>query len=212
MKTAIKNLFTWLRNIFFGRATTDLPSSTGQTTSRGDSTPMPKVKYAPPPSEAETERIPTPEVVEKPSIQLQIPPNMRTVNRIIIHSTATPEGRHHTIDEIRRWHTLPPPQGNGWRDIGYHYVIYLDGSIHKGRPIGEIGAHVANHNTGSIGIAYVGGTDAARQPKDTRTSEQRVALSALLSELQNEFPNATIHGHNEFAATACPSFNVQTQL
>jgi N-acetylmuramoyl-L-alanine amidase len=132
---------------------------------------------------------------------------MRTINKIIIHSTATPEGRAVTVADIDRWH-----RDRKWNGIGYHYVIYLDGSVHTGRNLATIGAHTSGHNGNSIGIAYVGGTDAAGQPKDTRTPEQRRALDKLICELRAQFPNATVHGHNEFGATACPSFNVQTEL
>ena len=114
--------------------------------------------------------------------------------------------------QIRQWHTTPKPKGNGWRDIGYHFVIYRDGTVHKGRPIEQIGAHCSGYNANSIGICYIGGcaTD-GKTPKDTRTEAQRAALIQLVSELKASYPSATVHGHNEFAAKACPSFNVQKE-
>lgn len=134
---------------------------------------------------------------------------MRQINKIILHCAATPEGKHFTVEDIRRWHM----QGNGWSDIGYHYVIYLDGSIHEGRPLEKIGAHTIGENKNSIGICYIGGVAAdGKTPKDTRTAEQRAALIALVKELKVEYPDATIHGHNEFAPKACPSFNVKDEL
>ncbi|MCM1035529.1 MAG: N-acetylmuramoyl-L-alanine amidase [Paludibacter sp.] len=129
---------------------------------------------------------------------------MRTINEIIIHCTATPEGKAVDVQEIDRWH-----KECGWKGIGYHYVIYLDGTIHKGRPIEEVGAHCIGHNKHSIGICYVGGCDRLMHPKDTRTTAQRIALRTLVKQLQKQFPQATIHGHNEFANKACPSFDVQ---
>lgn len=63
---------------------------------------------------------------------------MRSIDKIIVHCTATPEGKHFTVQQIREWHTAPKPKGNGWRDIGYHFVVYLDGSVHNGRPVGQI--------------------------------------------------------------------------
>ena len=80
---------------------------------------------------------------------------MRDINKIIIHCSATPEGRDVNTETIRQWHTA-----KGWSDIGYHYVIELDGSVNMGRDIDRIGAHTKGHNTGSIGICYVGGMDA----------------------------------------------------
>ncbi len=137
---------------------------------------------------------------------------MRKISKIIIHCSATPEGKDFTVQQIRQWHTTPKPKGNGWRDIGYHFVIYRDGSVHVGRPLCEAGAHTAGHNANSIGICYIGGCASdGKTPKDTRTDAQRAALVRLVAELKTEFPSATVHGHNEFANKACPSFNVQNE-
>lgn len=134
---------------------------------------------------------------------------MRKINKIIIHCSATPEGKDFTVAQIRQWHTLPKPKGNGWRDIGYHFIIYRDGTVHTGRPLEQVGAHTKGYNANSIGICYIGGcaTD-GKTPKDTRTEAQRAALVKLVRELKASYPSATVHGHNEFAAKACPSFNV----
>lgn len=129
---------------------------------------------------------------------------MRNINKIIIHCAATPEGRDVKIATIRDWHKL-----KGWSDIGYHYVIELDGSIQSGRPIEIIGAHTIGQNKGSIGICYVGGMNAnMEEPKDTRTPAQKESLIKLINKLKAKYSNITIHGHNEYAAKACPSFNV----
>ena len=128
---------------------------------------------------------------------------MRQINEIIIHCAATREGRDFTVEYITRWH-----KARGFATIGYHYVIYRDGSIHEGRPLEQIGAHCVGHNKHSIGICYIGGCASdGKTPKDTRTSEQKEALLALLRRLKARFPNATIHGHRDFAAKACPSFD-----
>ena len=130
---------------------------------------------------------------------------MRDLNRIILHCSATEAGRPTTVDEIRRWHTTPP---RNWSDIGYHYVIYADGSIHQGRPIDKQGAHTSKHNHDSIGICYIGGlVDGV--PTDTMTALQEMAWLQLVNSLRLVFGPLTIHGHNEFAAKACPCFDVQ---
>ena len=132
---------------------------------------------------------------------------MRTIDKIIIHCSATPEGRQTTIEEIKQWHLQ-----RGWKDIGYHYVIYLDGTIHIGRPESVIGAHCSGYNKNSIGICYIGGVDKdGKTPKDTRTVGQKMALIEILKRLKRDYPNATLHGHNEFANKACPSFNVKEE-
>ena len=138
---------------------------------------------------------------------------MRVINKIIIHCAATPEGKDYTVEQIRQWHTTPKPKGNGWKDIGYHVVIYRDGSVHPGRPIEQIGAHTSGYNANSIGICYIGGcAKDGKTPKDTRTHEQKAALVKLVAELRRRLPNASVHGHNEFANKACPSFNVQKEF
>ncbi len=133
---------------------------------------------------------------------------MRKINKIIIHCSATPEGRDHTAADIRRWHIAA-----GFDDIAYHYIIRLDGTIERGRKDSTVGAHTKGHNTSSIGVCYIGGLAPNGQtPKNTRTPAQKSALDTLLKKLLLRYPLATVHGHNEFAHKACPSFNVQTDL
>jgi N-acetylmuramoyl-L-alanine amidase len=134
----------------------------------------------------------------------------RPIRRIIWHCSATPEGRDVSSDEIRRWHTDPRPAGRGWRAIGYHYVIRLDGTIEPGREEHEVGAHVIGHNTDSIGICYVGGTDSRGRAKDTRTPAQKTSLYKLTGELLRRYPGASVSGHNEYAAKGCPSFDARS--
>ena len=128
---------------------------------------------------------------------------MRAITEIIVHCSATAEGKQFTVADIDRWH-----RERGFRKIGYHYVIYLDGSVHAGRSESETGAHCLEHNARSIGVCYVGGCAAVgRTPKDTRTPQQKAALAALLRDLRRRYPGAKIHGHRDFAAKACPSFD-----
>lgn len=131
---------------------------------------------------------------------------MRKINKIIIHCSATPEGRDIKTETIRNWHI----KDNHWKDIGYHYVIELDGSIHIGRDENVIGAHCSGQNANSIGICYVGGlAKDGKAPKDTRTEAQRQSLIDLLKDLKAKYPSVTIHGHREFAAKACPCFDAK---
>lgn len=134
---------------------------------------------------------------------------MREIKEIIIHCSATQEGKNYTVDDIDRWH-----KERGFKKIGYHYVIYLDGSVHKGREESEVGAHCALHNANSIGICYIGGIAKSGSkfvPKDTRTPEQKVSMHSLIDELCRRYPSATVHGHREFASKDCPCFDVQAE-
>lgn len=131
---------------------------------------------------------------------------MRQINEIIIHCTATKEGQTVTVTDIDRWH-----RANGWNGIGYHYVVYLDGSIHKGRNENVSGAHCVGHNNKSLGVVYVGGLDRFGKAKDTRTTAQKMALDRLINELKAKYRGATVHGHNEFAKKDCPCFDVRRE-
>lgn len=133
---------------------------------------------------------------------------MRELNEIVVHCAATREGQNFTVNQIRQWH-----KARKWSDIGYHYVIYLDGSTHTGRPLRLKGAHVRGRNTGTIGICYVGGVAKdGKTPKDTRTPAQKRALEALIKKLMREHPTIKkVSGHNQYAAKACPSFDAHNE-
>lgn len=133
---------------------------------------------------------------------------MRRIDEIIVHCTATPQGMAVSVDDIDRWH-----RQRGFACIGYHYVVYLDGTVHAGRPIERTGAHCKGHNAHSIGICYVGGLDLQRRPKDTRTPAQKQALRALVATLKTQYPNAKVYGHRQLAAhKACPCFDVEKEF
>ena len=117
---------------------------------------------------------------------------MRSIDKIIVHCSATREGQHVTVQQIRQWHLQ-----RKFADIGYHYVIDLNGGIHRGRDIDKVGAHCLNHNAHSIGVVYVGGLDAHGKAKDTRTEAQKVALVNLLKALKVNYPKARIIGHRD---------------
>ena len=135
--------------------------------------------------------------------KLNLSVNKRNIKEIIVHCSATPEGKDFTVADIKRWHLA-----RGFSDIGYHYVIYRDGSIHTGRDESIIGAHCTGHNTNSIGVCYIGGcVSNGKTPKDTRTPQQKQSLVKLLKELKTKYPQASIHSHRDFANKACPSFD-----
>jgi N-acetylmuramoyl-L-alanine amidase len=77
---------------------------------------------------------------------------VRRIDRIVVHCSATPNGKHFDVDTIRSWHAE-----RGFKDIGYHFVIYTDGSVVPGRPLEKIGAHALGYNESSVGVCLVGG-------------------------------------------------------
>lgn len=133
--------------------------------------------------------------------------NKRAINEIIIHCSATAEGKDYTTSQIKQWHLA-----RGFSDIGYHWVIYRDGSIHQGRDESKVGAHCTGHNSYSIGVCYIGGcsTD-GKTPKDTRTENQKASLIKLLKELKMRYPKAKIYPHYKFANKACPCFDAEKE-
>ncbi len=127
----------------------------------------------------------------------------RVITLLACHCSATPEGKDYTTADIKKWHLA-----QGWSDIGYHYVIYRDGTIHLGRDVDKIGSHIAGHNSNSIGICYIGGLDSTgKKSKDTRTPEQKKSFILLLTELKKLYPTAIIRGHRDYAKKDCPCFD-----
>jgi N-acetylmuramoyl-L-alanine amidase len=132
---------------------------------------------------------------------------MRSITHLVVHCSATPPALDVGVKEIRRWHV----EGNGWDDVGYHYVIRRDGLVEEGRPVEQVGAHVSGHNASTIGICMVGGIATDSTPQNNFNSRQFDALYALLLTLHAKFPDAEVCGHRDFpkVAKACPSFDVR---
>lgn len=133
---------------------------------------------------------------------------MKQIKEIILHCSATPEGKEFKASDIDRWH-----KAKGWKMIGYNYVIDIDGTVEQGRPLYMDGAHTIGHNKNSIGICYIGGVEKndVRKPKDTRTIAQRESMYALVYQLLQvyDLSISDVHCHNEFANKACPSFKIE---
>lgn len=126
---------------------------------------------------------------------------------IIMHCSATPQDKDFTVDDINRWHNQ-----QNYNGIGYNFVIYRDGTIHRGRPEDSTGAHCVNHNSNSIGICYIGGCDAdGKKAKDTRTDEQKQSQYELIEYLLDKYKLTinNVHGHRDYAAKDCPSYDSQ---
>ncbi|MDE6317963.1 MAG: N-acetylmuramoyl-L-alanine amidase [Muribaculaceae bacterium] len=146
---------------------------------------------------------------------------MAQLKYLVIHCTATPEGRDVTPEDIRRWHTSTVSAGGrGWKQVGYTDLIRLDGTVERlvnnnedaNVNPWEITNGAKGYNSVSRHIVYAGGCDKSNKPKDTRTAAQQKALIAYVKDFHRRFPNVRIIGHNEIAAKACPSFDVQMWL
>lgn len=134
---------------------------------------------------------------------------MRDIRMIVVHCTGTPEGTNVTVESIDRQH-----KSLGWKGIGYHWVVYIDGSVHKGRDEKEMGAHASGFNARSIGICYVGGLDKNNKCKDTRTDAQKKALITLIKEIKERHKGIeNVLGHNELPGVkkCCPCFSAKNE-
>lgn len=147
---------------------------------------------------------------------------MAKLERLVLHCTATPEGREVTSNEIRVWHTNPVSKGGrGWKQVGYTDMIHLDGRVERlvqnnednMVDTWEITNGAKGYNSVSRHVVYVGGVARnGKTPRDTRTSAQLEAMATYVRDFHRRFPDVRIVGHNELAAKACPSFDVQKWL
>lgn len=147
---------------------------------------------------------------------------MEKLKYLVLHCTATAEGREVTSDEIRAWHTNPVSKGGrGWKQVGYTDLIHLDGRVERlvsnnedaNVDSWEITNGAAGYNSVSRHVVYAGGVAAdGKTVKDTRTQAQRQAMEAYVKDFHKRFPKVRIIGHGEVAAKACPSFDVQAWL
>lgn len=147
---------------------------------------------------------------------------MAELKRLVLHCTATKEGREVTSDEIRHWHTDPVSKGGrGWKQVGYTDMIHLDGKVErlvrnnedaKVDPW-EVTNGAKGYNSTSRHVVYVGGcAKDGKTPKDTRTPQQLKAMEDYVKNFHRRFPDVQIVGHNQLAAKACPSFDVPKWL
>tara|TARA_R100000544_G_scaffold23973_2_gene12055 strand:+ start:377 stop:799 length:423 start_codon:yes stop_codon:yes gene_type:complete len=129
----------------------------------------------------------------------------KSTDYIVIHCSATKE--HMDVDAalIRKWHV----NENGWRDIGYHYVIRRNGEVEIGRNTADTGAHASGYNHKSIGICVVGGMAEDGSAENNFTDKQWTALADRVKNTLIDYPNAKVIGHNEISEKECPSFDVQ---
>lgn len=144
----------------------------------------------------------------------------RPMHTIVVHCSATKENKDYTSEDIKKWHLQ-----RGFNDIGYHFIIRLDGTIEIGRSLNKIGAHVAGNNTGTIGICYIGGLSSNNKAKDTRTDKQKQSLKELITVLKTTLNINKVLGHRDYSPDlngngiiepfeymkSCPCFEVKKE-
>lgn len=130
---------------------------------------------------------------------------MRKINSIIVHCSATQPKKSINAKTIRKYHV----ESNKWKDIGYHYVIKVDGTIENGRPVEQVGAHCQGHNADSIGICLIGGIDKSGKSVNNFTQEQFESLKSLVADLRQKYGRLLLFGHRDFSNKDCPCFEVK---
>ena len=150
------------------------------------------------------------------------------IDAIIIHCSATRAGQDIHAADIDKWH-----KERGFKEIGYHFVVDLDGTVETGRALPKDGAHCntsgtsgVNYNKHSIGVCYIGGLDENGEPADTRTDEQKIAMEQLVHELMGKYPIKEVIGHRDASpdknddgkitpnewVKMCPCFDVRAEF
>ena len=142
---------------------------------------------------------------------IQITKPQRAISRLVVHCSATRPSMDVGAKEIREWHV----EGNGWKDIGYHFVIRRNGSIELGRPIEEAGSHAKGYNSDSIGVCLIGGVDQEdyRIAENNFTEKQFQSLIEIIVKTRKAIPHIMVMGHKDLdPKKACPSFDVREWL
>nr|DAX79699.1 MAG TPA: endodeoxyribonuclease I [Caudoviricetes sp.] len=153
---------------------------------------------------------------------------MKKIDSIIIHCSATRAGQDLRAKDIDRMH-----RQRGFSQIGYNFVIDLDGTVENGRPLTIDGAHCntkgfsdVSYNKHSIGICYIGGLDTSNRLADTRTEAQKNALRDFVAKLCKEYDIIEVLGHRDTSPDlndsgevepaeyikACPCFDVRSEF
>lgn len=149
---------------------------------------------------------------------------MARMKYLVLHCTATPEGREVTSKEIRHWHTDPVSKGGrGWKQVGYTDLFHLDGTVERlvrnnedaEVDPWEVTNGAAGYNSVSRHVVYAGGVAKdGKTPKDTRTAGQLKAMRDYVRAFHERFPQIRIVGHRDLPGVkkACPSFDVKAWL
>lgn len=149
---------------------------------------------------------------------------MTRMKYLVLHCTATPEGREVSGADIRHWHTDPVSKGGrGWKQVGYTDLFHLDGTVErlvKNNEDAEVDPWevtngAAGYNSVSRHVVYAGGlAKDGKTAKDTRTAAQLKAMTVYVRDFHERFPQIKIVGHRDLPGVkkACPSFDVKAWL
>lgn len=120
---------------------------------------------------------------------------MRRITRIFVHCTAGWQST--TLEGLKKEF-----RDKGWKNPGYHWVIFPNGKVVQMLEESKIANGVKNYNANSIHVAWVGGIDLSNEKivsVDNRTEYQKLALFDLLTKLKLKYRDAIILGHRDIS-------------
>jgi hypothetical protein len=138
----------------------------------------------------------------------------------IHHSAGVSHSDRATVKDIQTYHM----DNRGWSDIGYHFLVAVNGTIYEGRELQYQGAHVYGHNAGSIGLNFLGCFDsvechwpqypAVASVTDAMIRSMGQLVGVLCAHYDIEVNDQNIKGHRQFsgAKTACPGDRILERL
>ena len=147
---------------------------------------------------------------------------MRHIDLIVIHCTASRNGRARALVDIRADHLA-----RGFNEIGYHYVIQPDGHVDVGRDEEKPGAHAKGYNARSIGVCLVGGLGGPDKLNPGQFTEAAwESLRITVQDLLDRYPEARVVGHRDLSPDLdgdgevephewiklCPAFEVKDRI
>ncbi|HSA24556.1 MAG TPA: peptidoglycan recognition family protein, partial [Myxococcota bacterium] len=131
--------------------------------------------------------------------------------KVTVHHTATPLPDSMTVRQRLRQIQSYHMYTNGWCDIGYHVLVDWNGAAWQGRNETKVGAHVLDHNTGNVGVSYLG-TYTTHSVSSTQVNKGAAILRWLHNRYGIPRSRTYIKGHRQYAATACPGDKLYAKL
>lgn len=115
------------------------------------------------------------------------------VKKLVIHNSGD---SNTTVEGMHSYH-----KGLGWAGIGYHYVVYKDGTVCQCRQDNVQGCHAGDANYNSLGICFVGNYNIEDMP-----IEQIKAGQELIKYLSGKYGlnSSNVYKHKDFMNTDCP--------
>lgn len=140
--------------------------------------------------------------------------DQRRVDEVVVHhfwrpslpDVVSPAEETELMQRVERVHV----EDNGWRGIGYHFVVFQSGRVYEGRGWGREGGHTTGRNEDSIGIVFAIDGDVHEPTEEAwEAAEALVELGVAEGHLTDD---VTISGHTDHAEKSCPGELIQPHI